>query len=389
MLKEFRVDNFKSLINIVFRPQETNLLVGLNNSGKTNLCKAMEFIFRSSVESLDRCAEEAGGRVGLTNCTLSKSTIDFYIRAYLRYRDEELRFEYELTISPPSNAYSSATVEVSREVLRVSGGRFDNTTLIENIAGNAQLLKESEYAPGKEDYIEATGSANTTMLQRLFDPIAHSRAHFFKLYLATWTYYDLSPLAMKGFINKPGTHILDVHGENLASVLFMLKTSRERDYRRLLDVMKSIEPGFDLINFVVGSENSVFMFFEDTKGHRLAATNASNGTLRFLAMAYILLFQSSNKLAPLYMIEEPENGIHVRFLKTLFQMRDNSESRPQLIFTSHSPYFIDLYDEHLNGLFVADQKNGHTSLTQPDVSTVMARLEDFPLGEQHFREMLK
>ena len=33
MLKEFRVDNFKSLINGIFRPQGMNLLLGLNNSG--------------------------------------------------------------------------------------------------------------------------------------------------------------------------------------------------------------------------------------------------------------------------------------------------------------------------------------------------------------------
>ncbi len=32
MLQEFRVDNFKSLINIVFKPQEINLLLGQNNS---------------------------------------------------------------------------------------------------------------------------------------------------------------------------------------------------------------------------------------------------------------------------------------------------------------------------------------------------------------------
>ena len=43
MLQEFRVDNFKSLINIVFKPQEINLLLGKNNSGKTNLCQALQF----------------------------------------------------------------------------------------------------------------------------------------------------------------------------------------------------------------------------------------------------------------------------------------------------------------------------------------------------------
>ena len=55
MLKEFRVDNFKSLINGVFRPQGMNLLLGMNNSGKTSLCQALQFVSGSAAAPLDRC----------------------------------------------------------------------------------------------------------------------------------------------------------------------------------------------------------------------------------------------------------------------------------------------------------------------------------------------
>ena len=48
MLREFRVDNFKSLINVVFQPRNANLLTGRNNSGKTNLCQALRFVSGSS-----------------------------------------------------------------------------------------------------------------------------------------------------------------------------------------------------------------------------------------------------------------------------------------------------------------------------------------------------
>ena len=95
-----------------------------------------------------------------------------------------------------------------------------------------------------------------------------------------------------------------------------------------------------------------------------------------------------NNLFPLYMIEEPENGVHVSFLKTLLEMIDQSPGRPQLIFTSHAPYFIDLFDSRLDGVFVLRRDEAHTSITQPDIEAAKARLGDFPLGEQHFREML-
>ena len=34
------------------------------------------------------------------------------------------------------------------------------------------------------------------------------------------------------------------------------------------------------------------MLFEDSDGHSLPVWNASNGTLRFLALSYIMLFQT-------------------------------------------------------------------------------------------------
>ena len=399
MLKEFRVDNFKSLINGVFRPQGMNLLLGMNNSGKTSLCQALQFVSGSAAVPLDRCADAvARGRFGMTNFALDKSTIDFRVRVHVPYLDEELMFEYELTISPPQNGFMEAAVGLKRELLSVTGGVFiEKTVLLENIAGRIRILDEQEFLRARHSesetdggvgpYRETSAPTDATMLQRLYEEESSPRASRFKRYLAGWSYYDLSPASMRGAVYKPGSFVLDFDGGNLASVLFMLKSGRERDYRRLLEVIRKIEPRLDLINFM-GSEKNVFMFFEDSGGNSVPAVNASNGTLRFLAMAYVLLIQPTNNLSPLYMVEEPENGVHVSFLKTLIEMVDPSHGRPQLVFTSHAPYFIDLFDAHLDGVFVLDRGKGHTSITQPDIEAVKARLGEFPLGEQHFREML-
>jgi predicted ATPase len=399
MLKEFRVDNFKSLINGIFRPQGMNLLLGLNNSGKTSLCQALQFVSGSALAPLDRCADAvARGRFGMTNFALDKSTVDFHVRAHVPHLDEELMFEYELTISPPQNGFMEAAVGLTRELLSVTGGAFaKKTILLENRAGRIRILDEPEFmrarrsepghGGGLEPYRETSAPTDATMLQRIYDEESNPRAVQFKRYLAGWSYYDLSSASMRGAVYKPGSFVLDSDGENLASVLFMLKSGRERDYRRLLEVIRKIEPRLDLINFM-GSEKNVFMFFEDSDGNSVPAVNASSGTLRFLAMAYVLLIQPTDNLSPLYMLEEPENGIHVSFLKTLIEMVDSSPGRPQLVFTSHAPYFIDLFDSHLDGVFVLNRDRAHTSITQPDIEAARARLGDFPLGEQHFREML-
>ncbi len=388
MLQEFRVDNFKSLINIVFKPQEINLLLGKNNSGKTNLCQALQFVGCSSIFPLNECAEKvAGGRFGMTNFAFDKSTIDFYLRAKVPYEEEALAFEYELTISPPKDGMGE--VKVEREILSVTGGKFEQTILLKNISGRIRLLQENDFIDGTVNYVETSASRDATMLQRLYDSENNVCVNRFKRYLSNWICYDLSATAMRGSDYKPNEVFLNSDGSNLASVLYWLKTHNERDYRKLMKVMQVIEPKFDIINFPVGSESVVVMLFEDSDGHSLPAWNASNGTLRFLALTYVLLIQTQLILdsRPLFMIEEPENGIYVGFLKTLLEMTDWPQG-PQIIFTSHAPYFIDLFDKYLDGIFVLDRDEQHTSITQPDIDEVKTRLEHFPLGEQHFREML-
>lgn len=388
MLQEFRVDNFKSLINVVFKPQEINLLIGRNNSGKTNLCQALRFVSGSSFTTFDACADLAPTwRFGIANSALDKDTVDFYVRADVIHEEERLTFEYGLTIKPPNPGLGEATIRLDREILFVTGEGFDKTVLLENNAGRIQLLNEQGFTNGMRNYVETTASTDATMLQRLYDPEANRRAIHFKRYLAGWVYYDLSPVAMRGSAHKPHEHVIASDGRNLASVLFRLKTINERAYRELLAVVRKIESELDLVNFNTSLENHVFMYFEDRSGHPLSVANASSGTLRFLALAYVLMIQHRNNSSPLCIIEEPENGIYAGFLKTLFERTTPGQS--QLVFTSHAPYFIDLFDDRLGGIFVLDRRQGHTSITQPDADRVKRWLEqDFPLGEQHFREML-
>jgi hypothetical protein len=63
-------------------------------------------------------------------------------------------------------------------------------------------------------------------------------------------------------------------------------------------------------------------------------------------------------------------------------------SKPQVIFTSHSPYFIDLFDTKLDSVFFLKRDRYQATIVQPDPEKVRKWLEQFPLGDQHYREML-
>ncbi|KKK59624.1 hypothetical protein LCGC14_3032520, partial [marine sediment metagenome] len=87
----------KSLINVAFRPQKLNLLLGMNNAGKTNLSQALTFLATTSSMPLGGCAFTGSGPYEIRNVYFDKPTIDFHVTASVPYEREDLKFHYELT----------------------------------------------------------------------------------------------------------------------------------------------------------------------------------------------------------------------------------------------------------------------------------------------------
>src|SRR5436189_5685430 len=100
MLKRFVANNFRSLLNVEFRPSGLNLLVGPNNAGKTNLCSALRFVARSSESTLDAALLGIiGERWNVTNFfTPEARNLDFQIDCSLPFNGDDVRFSYSLRL---------------------------------------------------------------------------------------------------------------------------------------------------------------------------------------------------------------------------------------------------------------------------------------------------
>ena len=190
MLDYFRADNFKSLVNVSFEPAGLNLLIGSNNTGKTNLCRAMRFLSWTSRASLLEASQLCTGEPwSPANAYLDKPTIDFSLRCTLHSEEEAYKFDYELSLTAPRAGQGhgqSIPLGVQREVLRVTGGAFNDTILVENDAGKVKLLHERLFLSEQSDeekYVRTTAPPDHTMLFRLYDLETNQYASLFKRYL--------------------------------------------------------------------------------------------------------------------------------------------------------------------------------------------------------------
>lgn len=402
MLKRLLVNNFKSLVNLEFLPTRSNLLLGPNNAGKTNLCTALRFLGLTSKQTLDTAALSAvGERWNLTNFYVkNQNQIEFQIQASLNHKtlpiDEALNFSYSLRIGTSrGDKAGTESLAVLDETLRVSGGAFQDIVLLENKHGQARMLHEEGFIrrdPRGPFYVEALAPINATMLSHLFELENNPRAVLFRRYLQSWSYYNFSPelLRMPDVSRDDGSLLFS--GANFSRALFDLHNEKPRLERTLIEAVKQIEPKLDLLSYSAPDPEHVYFFLEDDKGNRSSARSTSDGTLRFMALVFVLLIsrQETNPwgFSPLVIIEEPENGIYVGLLKPLMEKISLSADDGQFIFTSHSPYFIDLFDNNLIGIHVLKRGIPSSTLSRPDYSLISRLLDEMSLGEMHFRDLL-
>jgi predicted ATPase len=392
MLDRFWVTNFKSLVNVEFRPAGVNLLVGANNAGKTNLCHALRFLALTARMPLDDAAKHCTAEPwNLPNVYSGEDVIELQVDCTLESEGEQLRFAYGLRLVGQRNSPSKLVTQpfsVWTETLRVTGGPFIDKILLQNTAGDVELLHE-----GTGSIVHTTAPTAATMLCRLYDLQTNRRSNLFKRYLCSWGYYSLDPIELRSNVATAMDRVLEPTGANLCSVLYTLHSERPRDERKLVEAARLVEPRLDLVSFQAPDPEHVYMFFEDKHSHRFGVQNISDGSLRYLALCFLILAnrQESTLLPgpPLVMIEEPENGIYVGHLKPLFEKIDFSGTQGQFVFTSHSPYFIDLFDGTLEGLQVVRMGPRHSTVQRPDRAKMQELLGKFSLGEMHFRGLLE
>src|SRR5262249_26871484 len=180
-----------------------------------------------------------------------------------------------------------------------------------------------------------------------------------------WRYFSLSPLAIRlgsdetwrrstssptGALPSAWWTACDPDGFDLSLVIFILKSFDDRRYRRIIQHVKMIEPALEAINFIPAPGQHPVPFVELNTQSRASWRGLSDGTLRALGLALIIetagaCSPPTNSVPCLSLIEEPENGIFPGMLRRFFDLFEDWAPTAQFFFTSHSPYFIDMFDD--------------------------------------------
>jgi predicted ATPase len=184
--------------------------------------------------------------------------------------------------------------------------------------------------------------------------------------LRTARSYVLDHAAMAGSSRRPTGHELTGDGGNLAAVLAATRDRAPDAFSALTEEILRIMPEFRSLEVIEGADDTVTFGLRLAEDGFVPAAELSQGTL-YLVGVLALAFDPDPPAV--LCIEEVDRGMHPR---TLREIRDalyrltypksfGSDRRAvQIITTTHSPYFIDLFRDHPEEIVVS-HKHGRAA----------------------------
>lgn len=151
----------------------------------------------------------------------------------------------------------------------------------------------------------------------------------------------LDSLAMRRASPPGQARAFKTDGSNLPWVVESLQSSSPERFCDWIDHLRTALPDLDTVRTIERPDDRHrYLMLRYQGGLDVPSWTASDGTLRLLALTLLAYIQD---LRGVYLIEEPENGIHPRAVETMYQSLSNVYGA-QILMATHSPVVLSLVE---------------------------------------------
>lgn len=346
------IKGFKSIANVerlALRP--INVIIGPNGSGKSNFIGVFSFLHAVREGALRDYVAKAGGaekvlhfgskRTGKIEVTISfqNEVNQYYLQLQptaddMLYPSMELAFFWDKSRYP--RPYSTGLVSINGEA-GISG---------KNLRGTSEFVRE---------------------------------------HLGRWRLYHFhdtsssSPMKKTADIND--NRFLRPDGSNLSAFLYFLQQKHPDSFKLISGAIRQVAPffeGFVLAPQRLNQEKIRLEWKNAASDQYFDASSLSDGTMRFIALATLLL-QPIEYRPSVVLVDEPELGLHPYAITLLASMIKQASRSTQVIVSTQSPLLLDHFSPE--DVLVANLVNEATEFTRLNSESLKVWLEDFSLGQ--------
>lgn len=368
-----RIDaaGFRCLKYISQPLKDFHVLVGPNASGKTTFLDVVSFLGRLVSDGPEAAIGEwtqnfqdlvwgrSGGRFELA----VEVQIPERFLSKLKKEFDRIRYEVALEIDPLS---SEISIVAERVLLKQNGVSHPEQKLLfpASFIPTASIL-DPKSEKGSRTIITKIPGGNDNFYSEVHEASGKGWAPAFKLGprksalgnlpedesrfpVSTWLKGLLTEGVQKFILNSqlirkaspPGqVRGFKTDGSNLPWVIHRLQAKDNSRFQDWIAHLQTALPDIENIRTVERPDDKHrYLMIRYKSGLEIPSWVASDGTLRLLALtlpAYLPDFEG------IYLIEEPENGIHPRAVETMFQSL-SSVYQAQMLLATHSPVILSI-----------------------------------------------
>ena len=188
-----------------------------------------------------------------------------------------------------------------------------------------------------------------------------------------------SPMKKNADIND--NRRLRPDGSNLAAFLFLLREKHGEAYELIRRTIRLVAPFFEDFHLepLALNEDKIRLEWK----HRgtdayFDSSSLSDGTLRFMALATLLL-QPPSRRPSVIIVDEPELGLHPSAVTLLASLVKQAATETQIVLATQSSLLLDHFSP--DDVLVANRVKGSTEFTRLKTEELREWLDEYSLGQ--------
>lgn len=404
MIKAFSCSNFRNVNVKNLKFSRINILIGPNNSGKTNFIKALSFC----ADMLSCSGKLVGDSAFQT--MISKSGMGDIYNKYADDAEHSINMKWKLAleenkeVSYQFNFHTGNEMKdffITRESLDDSSRRnhtgkpFNyftcnekqgegyisravnkgepNSRISFDIPKNDTVLRQFDKIRLENKRIYEESERQVGLIQKLEE-------YFGKYYFYSSSQFDLRKIREPQNVQNDG-RILDKDGANLVNVLNYYKNRNMTNIGVYLEKLRELMPMLELAD--VMAEFNKLIFKLQYEGQFFGLSDLSDGTIKALLLTLLIQVPVNEGLAMLA-IDEPEMNIHPAWQQIIGRWIQHSDNFKQCFISTHSPDFLDVFTEGFKrgevSVFVFDPREDRL-VKKLDYNKMKEDLEEWELGD--------
>lgn len=373
------LNNYRSWSQQSIELRPLNVMIGPNGSGKSTFLDLFVLLGDAARGTLSRAISNRGGIDALLPVASKDGrkggtdTLRFELKAKFEWSEDT--HTYEVQLQEKGGGY-----QIGLEILSPfqRPGHKNPFKLIDNRPGHVYYYDMSRKTLVQPDWDHDPLETALAQVPKTYKTTEKFRSHVISNRLQVFVGGGVDHGLRQAQTLDPTVRYPGPNGEGLISALYNLKNGNPAAYDRILDAVRAGFPGFKDLDFPLVAAGRATLLWVEELDRKFQAHQLSEGTLRFLWLATLLL---SPHIPATLLLDEPEISLHPELLMLVAGMLREASERSQVFVATHADRLVRWLEPR--EVLVVDKEEGRSSAKWADDASLNLEswLAEFTLDE--------